>query len=351
MSLLFVDSFDHYPNIHKQRKWINDAGQILIGEGRRGSNCWIGGYTQRLIYGFPGETEVIVGFAFKGDGTGLGTFGMSSHLFYMGFDEYVHFLLYVTDPGAVTLVQRGYNSTGGTTDVEIGRTREGVIHVNEWNYIEIKIKLVEVGEIAMAINEEVHFDVFGDFRPQPVAGSVTIPNSVNWIGLGSILANTQNIRYDDLYLCNTAGSMNNDFLGDVRVDVVYPIANASPIQFTPSEAADNYTLVNETQMDLTNYVYSNTVGAQDIYSFGDVTTSTDEFIGIQINATAKKSDAGLRKMKILTKSGGVVYKSGDYYMSESSFIDHLQIREVDPATGLLWTDATISAALFGVEVA
>lgn len=361
MALMFVDSFDMTPAsvdgvnaADHYRKWLNNTAILMSTGGRRNGGYIRTSYTSRLLYGFNGIDEIIFGAAIKQPEGFLGTSGGSSKFLMFGYDEYWPWIIGSTDSGALYVEKYSYTSNGSLINPPMTlRTRDGLFHSGDWYHLEVRMKFGASGTIRMRVNDEEVITYSGETRNQAgLTPTVVVPNLFNWIGLGSYLSNTVGMYFDDVYLCNALGATNNDFLGDCRVDVVYPIADSGPNQFTATPAGgDNYTKVDESRWDLaSSYVSSSNPGDRDIYAFGDVTSSSDVYYGIQINAVARKSDAGPRRMKILTRSGGVVYSSSDYYLNETAFIDHLQIRETNPATGTAWTDASISSAEFGVEV-
>ena len=76
--------------------------------------------------------------------------------------------------------------------------------------------------------------------------------------------------FDDLYVCDGSGSVNNDFLGDVRVVTVRPNGAGGSTQWTP-DSGSNYARVNETiSGEDSNYVEDGTSGHEDRYAYGDL---------------------------------------------------------------------------------
>ena len=73
--------------------------------------------------------------------------------------------------------------------------------------------------------------------------------------------------YDDVYICDTTGSVNNNFLGELTVEHLRP-ASDDTAQFLGSDAnsTDNWALVDEAgTYNGADYVASSTVGQRDLY--------------------------------------------------------------------------------------
>jgi hypothetical protein len=156
------------------------------------------------------------------------------------------------------------------------------------------------------------------------------------------------MNMDDIYVCDSSGSLNNDFLGDVAVQTIYPTSDSS-VAWTRSAGGTSYTLVDEsTPNGDTDYVESSTAAQQDIYGYGDLAAATNTVLGVQINAVARKDDAGARQVKLLTKSGGTTYASSALGLS-TTYTFYSEVRETNPNTAVSWTESDVNSAEFGVE--
>lgn len=107
---------------------------------------------------------------------------------------------------------------------------------------------------------------------------------------------------DDVYLCNGAGSRNNDFLGDCHVAAFLADGNGAHSDWVGSDgnSSDNYALLNPTTD--TGYVETSTPGAIDTYTFEDA-AGTDVF-GVAVTATAYKTESLInRTMATMVRNG------------------------------------------------
>lgn len=223
------------------------------------------------------------------------------------------------------------------------------IILNSWHYIEMKATIADSGGmVEVRIDGVSRLSFSGDTRN---GGTSTNTDVLYFPGYGT--SATGSIRViDDIYICDGSGAVNNDFLGDIKIETLYPNANGANSQLSGSDGnqIDNYQLVDEVGVPVTSdYVSSAVVGARDTYAFSNLTTSTGPIKGLQINAYANKSDAGSRSIKGLAVSGGSI-AIGTARPLQTSYLPHLTVHEVDPNGGGAWTIASINNAEFGIEV-
>jgi hypothetical protein len=158
------------------------------------------------------------------------------------------------------------------------------------------------------------------------------------------------VRIDDFYLADTAGSLNNTYLGDVRIDVLRPMGAGDTGQWTPTGAAANWDTVNEALPDEADYVSATTLGLRDLYQMTDLPAmSAPTVLGVQSVLLAHKSDAGATGIKAVVKSGAAETTGALHNLaSDPLYFTHLF--ETDPNTATAWTEATLNAAQFGQQV-
>ena len=75
--------------------------------------------------------------------------------------------------------------------------------------------------------------------------------------------------FDDIYVLDDAGSDNTDFLGDCRVETIFPDADGNENDFTASPAVSNYLNVDDggSPDDDTTYNWSATATDRELYAF------------------------------------------------------------------------------------
>lgn len=162
---------------------------------------------------------------------------------------------------------------------------------------------------------------------------------------------TSNVGFTDLVICNTTGSYNNTWTGEVTVRTLTPDGNGNTSQMVGSDAnsTDNYLLVDELPLSTADYVGSATSGQGDTYTMTDLPGSPTVY-AVQVNAHIVKTDAGVVAGKIRVRSGGTTYASG----SKTPLVTYATVSEIyetDPATAAAWTYTNVNAMEAGIEVA
>ena len=253
------------------------------------------------------------------------------------------------DGGTVEHVRLSMDSTGhvvvSRAGVVLGTSTAAPLPVSTtiWGYIEMKVVISDtVGSVEVRAN--------GD--PTPIlnlTGQDTRNGgtSTNMDMVKLYASNGNWSGWDDLYVCNTSGTVNNDFLGDVRVYTLSPTGAGSSTQFTPLGGA-NYTNVDEQPYNTTDYVSSSNIGDIDLYAMADVPAGT--ILGAQTVFIAQKSDAGLGQLRSVLRSGATNYFGATKVLASGWLTYQDTIREVDPATSAVWTLSGINAIEAGAQV-
>lgn len=369
MALQYIDGFNHYHTTNDvgftggaaatKQKWdaTFQGGEMfpVVGEGRfnDGNNTHKGMHIQAS----SGDSwikknlttdrdEVVVGFA---------CISKSAHQVEMRF-EY-------TSGGWIEL-RLDYNA--GTVavvnnDVGVNVVTAAILSQDVWNYMELKVKVD-----ATAGTYEVRIDGV-DVLSGVAADTGTAGDVITAIRFRA-RNNLQDAFIDDLYVLDTTGATNNDFLGDVRVDVLIPKANGATNNFTlfddgqatssPMGATDNFLAVQNVGNLLIgrdhNYVESGLVGASEEYTnktMADVGLTPSSILGVQIVNNAKKTSTGAIHYKNEMIIAGaafddgttVVSTGGDYHMTTF-------IRDTDPSDSGAWTIAKVDAVGSGFSI-
>jgi len=342
MTLRFVDSFDHYATADFLLKWdsINNATQLSINSaaGRRSTNGLriTAAQLRYLVKNLTAAQTWIVGFALNITLPVSTTTGILSFL----ESGTTHVDIRVLSDGSLRATRNG------TT---LGTSAAGIIASGSFNYIEVKCTIDNsAGAVTIRVNGAAVLTLTSQDTQN---GGTAVANQIR---LGDPINDTGAARdYDDLYICDTAGSVNNDFLGDVRVDAYLPSGNGNSSQLVGSDSnsTDNYLLVDETAPDSdTTYVQSSTATNKDTYVFPNMSHTPSAIHGVQINAIAKKDDAGTRSLATVVRSNGSDTDGTSQALS-TSYLNYRQIHETDPDTAAAWIKAGFDAAEFGVKVA
>jgi hypothetical protein len=349
MSLLFVDGFDHYATADIDKKYNSfERGtgavlQINTGEGRRSTRTLVAragsaaaGHA-RVYKNIDNSETVVIGFAFSVNAA------PTANSTIVGF----------LDGGTV---QAGISLR---TNLELALFGNGVvlpgtfsqpIPLNTFVYVEAKIKITDavvVGDCILRINGvEVGNATSGSTKS-------TANSYVNVVRVGvagGVFSHT--CRYDDLYICNATGSINNNFLGDCRVDAIRPTADGFYADSTPSSGSDRFAMVNDTTPNTTDYVITDALGEKDSYEFQNLTPISSRVVyGAQVLAAVAKGDSGTRQMAVLARSGSTDVLGPNFAPSVANdYVYARHVVEQDPNTSGLWTQTSINNAEFGFEV-
>jgi len=156
----------------------------------------------------------------------------------------------------------------------------------------------------------------------------------------------------DFYLCNGAGSKNNDFLNAPKIFCLLPNGNGNSSQGTGSDgdSTDNYELVNDPLgfLNTSDYVDFLATGDKDTYTFTDTSgiSTANEVFGVGIYAHAQKNDAGARTWVGVARSGSSESDTAAQPLTAATFTAPGGIIETKPGGGA-WTVSDLHSMEFG----
>lgn len=220
-------------------------------------------------------------------------------------------------------------------------TSTDTISLNVWYYLEFKVTIANSGGYAEArINGVNWVDFTGDTQTtaNATADGVRFANT----------SNAGNVDVDDIYVLDSNGAANNDFLGDCRVEGLLPSGAGNYAQFTPS-AGSNYENVDEDAQDGdSTYNESDTNGHMDTFAMGNLTSTSGSIYGLQWLAHARKTDGGARVMRRLIRQGGSDYEGSDVSLADT-YAYYREMLEQDPDTSAAWTISGVNAVEAGYK--
>lgn len=342
-----MDSFDHYATADAktagQKLWLeNNVGFpyiISAGNGRNGTNClrcdgWGRSGGSKSISGSP--ATIIVGFGFR-------------------FNA-----LPPTDSPILTI------SNSSTNQVTIGLDSSGVLEafrgtvtgtllgasaiplsINTYYYIECKVTIDNAaGVVNVRVDNATHINLTAQDTDNG-GGAAVDQISIGGGGAGS----AANIDFDDLYVCDTSGSANNDFLGDCRVVVLVPDGAGSSSQWTPS-AGSNFQCVDDNPPDGDGTrVSANAVNDIDTYTFGAVGLALTPR-GVAVWNHAREGLFGFDSViRAISRPGATNYfgANSDNIQAAIGYGFRGNVFETNGDTGLPWTISEIDGAQFGFQ--
>jgi len=161
------------------------------------------------------------------------------------------------------------------------------------------------------------------------------------------------VFFDDLYICDTTGGVNDDFLGDVAIVCLTPNGNGNTNDFTGSDvdSTDNYLHVDEIQPDDdASYVESSDVADIDLYAFENFAVTPTTICCVQTVTFAKKDDASAKTGKLLTRVNSTNYEGSAFSPENGSYAYFTEIWDVNPDDSAAWAEADVNGAEFGIKV-
>ena len=322
--LLFQDGCDYYGS-DPGLKWTASNGSMVDLSGvnsRTGIGAIACSGSVAPTQSIPESSDLFIGIACKNQS--LAFAGSPLRLLNSGGTS-ITMTITINSDGSVSIIQGPFGPTLATS---LG----GLVNSNQYAYFELQFSSTQQ-KCSLRIN-----------------GQVVIPLTAFTIGLPNCDAVTmigahggQTMWIDDVYILNNMPSgdpanPNDTFLGPVRLYPGVPIADSTPLQFTPSAGTTHFSLVDAIPPNGgTAYVFSNTPGQIDQYIFGVPAGITPpvKIFGFCVSLLSEIDSAGSRTLaaQIGSTQGAAQALTTVYHIVSTEF-------DVNPITGvaLLLTD-------------
>ena len=250
--------------------------------------------------------------------------------------------------------------TGNTFHFEIRRgttllTTTSDFVAQSWHYFEFQFTIDPVNG-AYEFRHNTQVDV-SDSGPVNTADDGVAGADVFEI---RIVSTTPSLRFDDIYILDDQGTINNDFLGDSVIEGRRPTGDGTPQDWTLQtgqgltthwEALDALTCSNP---DTLNFIFSTTVGHQDLLSFSPLSFITGQIHCVQLMSDTSLDVTGSREFRHIIRSGGTLFPTPaggiTHTVASTTPQTFWDVFELDPDTALRWTISGVNSADFGVEV-
>jgi hypothetical protein len=157
-------------------------------------------------------------------------------------------------------------------------------------------------------------------------------------------------RFDDIFVLDTTGNTNNDFLPSSRVTAQFPTSDITT-NWTPSTGNDHYALVDETLPDdNTSYITGNSANDIDQFEVTDISANALTIHGVKLSIDSSVNEAGSREIRQVLDSSGNNYAGDTHTINTTNYVFDSDYWETDPATSNAWTVNNYNASKPGVEV-
>ncbi len=366
MSLLFVDGFDTKDT---PTKWLitgtGNTGSLSFSTTTRfgagsavsmpfsNSNSQI--YT--IMKSFTASSQIFIGAAIQHGRLSNLTYSPPYHVLLGDGGQTAHLYLLTTNSGSIQL----YRGSGVRASANGGQwipngtmiaSSAGGVMDSGWHYVEMSATIhPSAGSVVVKIDNTQVLTFAGN--TQNGGTNLTI-DSVAYSGMSAtdfiVSLPIGSPVVDDLYICNSLGTVNNTFIGDVRVQTLLPTGAGASTQLTPTGSVNNWANAADVPDDTTTYNASSTIGQRDTYVMSDLAATTGQIFGVQSNLHASKPDAGAANIKAAYKSGATVYYDASRTIGTTNEA-YQAVRETDPLTSSAWTTSTVNGLEFGAEVA
>lgn len=222
----------------------------------------------------------------------------------------------------------------------LGNSGANVISASVLYFIEIKILWhASAGTVEIRVNGAVYMSLTG-IATLPTSATHMMFATAAFEGGGT---STAVWSYDDLFIWDALGSINNTFLGEQTVYTLFPSADTASADWAKSTGSNGYDLINDVPaVDATRYIEGTTVGNVSIFDLTDLPTTALTIAGVSTVIRSEKTDALAGTIDFGPKHGGtasllsVAQANGQYQY-------YNKIDELNPSTSAAWTGTQINA--------
>jgi len=217
--------------------------------------------------------------------------------------------------------------------------------LNQWQCIEIYYKVADApnGVFTVKLDGVTDITFTGDTRNT----DATVQYAQFMYSNDSYKTNGY---FDDIAINDTAGALNNSWIGRGGIYPIFPDLAATYTDLHAS-VGNGWDCINEVPPSDTDYVYDEVVDQKSTYRMTDLTPTTGTIDAINVIMRAKLDAAGVGSIARLIRSNAVDSQGADVPL-DTSARTITEIIETDPgaAPGTLWTIARVNALEAGAVV-
>lgn len=223
----------------------------------------------------------------------------------------------------------------------LGASDPLLIPVNGWQWVEVKGVIDAVaGAVTVRVNNTEVVALTG-VNTAPYGATVRKIGAMR----GSNDFHTQHWVLSD----DTGAAPWNTFLGDVRVQTLFPTADDA-VQFTHVGLGSNWlNAAKVPPVPFTDYNASSTVGEQDTFVMAPPSSDLGVIYGVHVKPLVYKSDAGARSGASVLKSDATTAVGATTVLSETA-AQLKTMYQADPHTTAQWAPADAALIKVGYKV-
>jgi hypothetical protein len=247
MALLFLDGCDLYATREQTaRRWEPNGTSlsylnVSATAGRWGGRAiqLVSSGTGRIIRPIPPRQTVILAFAARFSRSDNPT----GEAFIVLYDPtWTQIVI------AIDFVEGRYRCYRGWFDTEIAQSSVDFAAVakEQYHWFELKVTIdATSGAVELRRNGAVLLTFSGNTLGAPT-GDIT---RVQLRSMNQSSSNRVDVWLDDIVIADDRGGRNDDFLGDLRISTLVPVADTSQNDWTPNSGSDNFSRVAEIPPD------------------------------------------------------------------------------------------------------
>lgn len=226
--------------------------------------------------------------------------------------------------------------SGWVNDTVVYTTPTPVIVAGSWQHLEMRF--ATNGSVEVRWNGITVVDTSVSPAGSGLFAQLRLGPRVDFEG------NFRTMWIDDLFAWNDDGTVNNDFLGDMRVHTAFPDSDTVEADWEPVGQALGYECINETSPnDDTDYIQSEDPAETSRFGIEDLPTEVATIRGVQTYTRMRKTQAGSCNIQAGLVSNGVESAGLDRPIT-TEWTYWQDVFEEDPDTGGPWTRESLNAA-------
>jgi hypothetical protein len=220
----------------------------------------------------------------------------------------------------------------------------GLLVLNQWTCIEMWYLVANApnGRVVVKQDGVIIIDYTGDTQQTGLT-------EIKVLRLGRPVEYGFEGYVDDLAVNDTAGAVNNSWIGRGGIYPVFPEGVGAYTDLHAFGHANPWDCISEVPPDDADYVYDDTVDQKSVYAMSALVPTTGTIACINVIMRAKLDAAGTGNIARLIRSNGVDSQGADVGLDTSPKTIQENI-ETDPSGGGAWTIARVNALEAGAVV-
>lgn len=311
------------------------GGTLGTSFGRNGSGLALTGNTNLLTKTTPHSNVWTIGFAIK--------FPFATT------DNDTIYKIYNNDQTMLILehnIDQTLTIWAGNFSHAIGTTNRALQN-GRWYWIDFSVSFSGSSPITLTAELRINGNVELSGSASTGLTSANLVSGDNTANRHSFngLNNFASVYFDDYYMKNSVG-----YYGDIRIIALYPNGEGDTLTWTPDSGLVHYTEINTHPADITKFVKTATPGNIDTFNWEDIPTFSGTIKAVNMGFLANKDDEGTKSFEIVFGNTGTEEHSVEFFVSSDAPEYYEHSNELDPATGLIWTQVGWNAKQVGVKL-